>query len=681
MDNQDKNQNNEQTKNGEVTRRGFIKYSAGTVGYLSLNPMLFMLLGSNRTAQVEGYPIDSKVVTTLEKTVELSQNFSGTITPLNLKNISDYGQYGYGVWTGGGQLAAVVRDDIMAAGYTCPVAGDQKKLLRFFAITDIHIIDKESPSQLIYLQHAESPSQPTYLQHEKSNNRLTGKWDGTALDPAATTNTSIYSPTMLYTTHVLDAVIQTVNALHKQNPIDFGISLGDACNSAQYNELRWYIDVIDGKVITPSSGAHLGADTIDYQKPFKAAGLDPKIPWYQTIGNHDHFWLGSLPFNAKGLDMRGTTTSDEVLAMIDAIANAANLYNTETPYYYMGVIDGSTPYGTPIKGGRVGDPGFTSPPKIVPDMNRRVLSRSEWIHEFFDTTTSPAGHGFALVPSGQEEGFACYSFVPKATIPIKVIVLDNTQRDDDGVTSIHGRGFLDQARWDWLKAELAAGDAAGQLMVIAAHVPIAVAPHSYDIGGVDTYMDWLDGSITPTEIENAVTLPELIAELHNHPNLLMWIAGHRHVNMVKAFVSDDATKPERGFWQVETCSLHDFPQQFRTFEIKLNSDYTISIEAINVDPAVKEKTPAWTARMYAVAAQQIVNNSPKPNFPNADPTMPGYPSPMLPEAPFFDPAAYDPSVTRTNEGINPNIGSYNAELLVQLSDEMKTKMQSLFPVL
>ena len=110
-------------------------------------------------------------------------------------------------------------------------------------------------------------------------------------------NSSAYSAIILYTTQVLDAAVQTINALHKKAPFDFGIALGDAANNTQYNELRWYIDVLDGKMITPSSGAHQGADTIDYQKPYQAAGLDKSIPWYQAIGNHDQFWMGSSHVN------------------------------------------------------------------------------------------------------------------------------------------------------------------------------------------------------------------------------------------------------------------------------------------------------------------------------------------------------------------------------------------------
>lgn len=612
-----------------VTRRDFIKVSAGTVACISLGSLAFGC-GTNSSTQVAvypSYPIDATVTTTLTRTIKYDTISPAQIVAKNLKNVSDYDTYGYGAWSydTSAPLVSEKRNDLMAAAYSYPAdTSPSKTLSRFFAITDIHITDKESPCQTIYLE------------------------------PLMGLETSTYSPTMLYTTQVLDAAIQTVNALHKQNPIDFGISLGDASNSTQYNETRWYIDVIDGKVITPSSGAHAGAKTIDYQKPFKAAGLNRAIPWYQAIGNHDHFCIGSIPADAG--DLRGSYTSSEVVALANVLAYPTDIYNTANhQLYYMGVIDGATPYGDIIKAGKVGDPGFTTPPTVVPDPDRRSLTKPEWVHEFFETSTSPVGHGFNLVPAGQEKGFACYSFVPKATVPLKVIVLDNTQREDDGSTSIHGHGFLDRTRWNWLKAELAAGDAAGQLMIIAAHIPIGVQPKG-------TFMEWFDNSANPSSVQNAVDLPGLLAELHSHPNLLMWIAGHRHVNVVKAFVTDDAAKPERGFWQVETSSLHDFPQQLRLFEIKLNSDYSISIVTTNVDPAVKAGTPAATARKYAVAAMQIVNS---PNIVQAG-------------APLIDPS--DQSASGTDPSIRPMpTGSYNAELFVPLSAEMRAKLQNLFP--
>ena len=72
-------------------------------------------------------------------------------------------------------------------------------------------------------------------------------------------NSSCYSGIILNTTQVLDAAVQTINYMHQNvAPFDFGICLGDACDNNQYNELRWYIDVLDGKWITPSSGAHHG---------------------------------------------------------------------------------------------------------------------------------------------------------------------------------------------------------------------------------------------------------------------------------------------------------------------------------------------------------------------------------------------------------------------------------------
>ncbi|GAB1401460.1 TIGR03767 family metallophosphoesterase [Elusimicrobiota bacterium] len=558
--------------------------------------------GAKNQEEPKGYPIDCEVFTTLQRTVVPDPK---PTTEINLHEISKYKEYGYGKWTFGAPLKSVIRTDIMPAKYDGSAVTKKEKLLTFFTISDIHITDKEAPNQLIYIQQ---------------------------LHPKKAIGASLYSGSMLYTTQVLDATVQTINALHKINPFDFGISLGDAANNTQYNETRWYIDVLDGKVITPSSGANLGAKKIDYQKPFKSAGLDKTIPWYQTLGNHDHFYVGSIPVD-HGIrkDLRQSYISDTVFATGDVLTNPAFINNKD---FYTGLIDGSTPYGDIKFAGPVAN--FKKPPKVVADMNRRSLLRTEWMKEFFNTTSNPVGHGFNLADA--EKGFACYSFIPKSDIPIKVIVLDNTQNEDDGSADIHGHGFLDQARWDWLKKELADGDSAGQLMIIAAHIPIDVevtAPRS-ELGW------WVDP-------KNAVTLPDLVAELQNHPNLIMWISGHRHLNTVKAFKSPDTVKaPEKGFWQVETSSLRDFPQQFRTFEIYFNSDNTLSIVATNVDPAVKEGTPAYKSREYSVAAQQILDADISNNNPTKDPTI----MPM------------------------PN-GSYNAELIKQLTPAMQAKLKKL----
>jgi metallophosphoesterase (TIGR03768 family) len=584
----------------KISRRSF----GMSVGALAVSTFTIGTARATNQNQPGGYPIASDVFTTLQKTVVSSPTPSVTIP---LYEVAKYQQYGFGNWTFGDPLKSVTRTDIMPALYDASAVTKKVKLLNFFTMTDMHITDKESPNQAIYLQR---------------------------LHKTLSVSASLYSGIMLYTTHILDAAVQTINALHKKDPFDFGISLGDACNSTQYNELRWYIDVLDGKVITPSSGAHLGAGTIDYQKPYQAAGLDKTIPWYQALGNHDHFWIGSIPVDhSLRTDLRQSYIADEVFAAGDVLRDPTQINDHA---YYMGVLDGSTPYGDIKYAGPVTD--FNSPPKVIADPDRRSLLRTEWMKEFFTTSSNPVGHGFNLADAN--DGFACFSFAPKSAIPIKIIVLDDTQREDDNSADIHGHGFLDRARWSWLKKELADGDTAGQLMIIAAHVPIGV-----EVTAPTSEMGWW------TDPQNAVTLPTLIAELHSHPNLIMWLSGHRHLNTVKAFISPDPLNaPEKGFWHVETSSLRDFPQQFRTFEIYLNSDYTISIVTTNVDPAVKDGTPAATSRKYAIAAQQLVNANIYNSNPTNDPTIKPMPT-----------------------------GSYNAEHVKKMSPAMKAKMQSMFP--
>ncbi len=676
-----------------LSRRQFVQYSFSVVAGFSASSLM---AGCGSGNALQSYPIDARKV---RKTTDQMLAFdlpkpttalrSGTgLHPLELSQVQDYDQFGYGQYRLGRGLAVVPRYDLLANPKNRPAATKRKKLAHFFAMTDIHITDKEAPNQLIYIQQADS------LRGAKM--------------------TSIYSPVISYTTQMLDAALQTVNAMHEQAPFDFGISLGDVCDSGRYNEVRWYIDVFDGQPIRPSSGAHLGEDTVDFQKPFQAVGLNKAIPWYQVLGNHDHFFIGSVPVDADpSLGLRESYVSDQVWAVGNVLTPNASVVKpvalppvvydmpsslagtSPTPLndpiskvvgntFYMGVVDGASPYGAIKYAGK--KENFASPPKVAADPHRRALLRSEWIAEFFNTTTLPKGHGFGLVPEAlrrSEDGFACYSFVPRADVPLKIIVLDNTQREDDGSHDIHGHGFLDGARWKWLQDELEAGQANQQLMVIAAHIPIAVAASG-------SLMEWWNPKNQAMTLQNdphavmdnAVTLPALIQKLHDTPNLLMWMAGHRHLNTVKALPAYDPggqLVPEKSFWQVETSSLVHFPQQFRTFEIYLNSDDTVSIVAVNVDPEVAEGTPAAMSRKCAIAEHQILQTDLHGNAPNIASLK--LPATTL-QVDSMDPTrpqdgSTDPSIEYGAVDGVPYCASYNAELFKQLTPAMAEVLKSL----
>jgi metallophosphoesterase (TIGR03768 family) len=526
---------------------------------------------------LQPYPIAPEVYTTRQRTV-VADNLPWGVQTIFPYQISLYAQNDYGIWSYGPGFDAGRQYTLMSPLYNGNGVSNKAKLLTFFTISDVHIVDVKSPVQSIEVGYLGS-------------------------------NSSAYSPVMLYTTQVFDAVVETINAMHQKNPFDFGIALGDACNNTQYNELRWYISTLDGQDVHPSSGIQddpIPGPHNDYMDPFKATGLDKSIAWYQVLGNHDHFYDGAAPVNDY---IRPFYTGTNIILMGNP--------PMAPPTVYMGCIDGSTPLGTIYGVGPIAD--FPNGPPQVPaaDPNRRSLTRKQWMNEFFTTTSTPVGHGFSQ--SNVDNDFASYSFVPKAGLPIKIIVLDDTQVDQG--YDFYGQGYLDNTRYQWLINELDSGQAAGQLMIIAAHIPV-------DLIGFAS-----DGSVY-----SPISSAQLLTKLSSYPNLILWISGHRHRNVVTPFPSSDPnyTGPQYAFWQVETCSTRDFPQEFRTFEIVRNSDNTISIFITDVDPAVQDGSLAAISRSYAVAAQQLFSN----------------PISLLPT------------------------GVYNAELVKQLSPEMQTKIQN-----
>ncbi len=515
---------------------------------------LMLISAGKKSDKDKPSPNQKKVYTTLDRTIVPDMAMTWPVVKIN--DPGNFEKYGYGKWHYGPGLPCQKRLDLMPSGYDYSSVTNAGKLLRFFTISDIHLTDKESPCQLIY-----------FAQFAPGGLGI-----------------SLYSPLMLYTTHVLEATINTVNGLHKQDAIDFGIALGDLGNSMQHNELRWFIDIMDGKTIKPYSGGHKSGTNNQYQDEFKASGLDASIPWYATLGNHDHFFLGSLPMNPK---IQNALTGNTIMQVGNVFSDTDPL---DKSTYSAGTLDGSTQYGNIIGAGKVSTMGAI--PTITPDPDRHaILSIDDWTKEFNNSTSLP-GHGFIQSNSSNVFG-ACYSFIPKSDMPIKVIVLDNTMDANGGKyeEGFYGHGDLNNGRYDWLMSQLKAGQEANQLMIIAAHVPIGVSSK-------ESGMDWKPAPGYTNE-------KDLINQLRAFPNLILWVSGHRHLNNVTAFPSIDPAHPENSFWEVETKSLREFPEQFRTLDIVRNSDNTISIITTNVDADMPAGSQAAIGRSYAIASFQV----------------------------------------------------------------------------
>ena len=134
-----------------LTRRNFVKYSAGTIAGIYLGALTAGCADGNRNTthtQAVQWPIEKEVFTTAQQQILPAAISDGT-PEINPSDLTLYSEYGYSDWETGPGLPHTLRLDLMASDYV--EALNSVRILSFFAMTDIHIADKESPVQPLYI--------------------------------------------------------------------------------------------------------------------------------------------------------------------------------------------------------------------------------------------------------------------------------------------------------------------------------------------------------------------------------------------------------------------------------------------------------------------------------------------------------------------------------------------------
>lgn len=326
-------------------------------------------------------------------------------------------------------------------------------------------------------------------------------------------------------------------------------------------------------------------------EPFRTTGLG--LPWYSVFGNHDALLQGNQPrrpeleaiavgcAKVRG-PSAGTRTLIEDLMQGGTTPDEAAQILQES----VGDADGNVAI-------------------VPPDPRRRPLRKSEYIAEHFATTGFPVGHGYR--PENVASGMGNYSFdplpgetdAPPARPGLRFVVLDSiSEAGLDG-------GNIDDEQFQWLHQELRAAEARQELVMVFAHhslrtmnqPPVSPFPMG-DQGG--NYSPFVHFGLGPGEVEtpceaeggpppDPATPPGPTETLRclmlRHPSVIAFVNGHEHENRIDPFPrrGEDRNQAEGGFWEINTASHIDWPQQSRVLDLVDNRDGSLSIFTTMLD--------------------------------------------------------------------------------------------------
>ncbi len=482
-----------------------------------------------------------------------------------------------------------VREDLILHPPAPGRANTRRSLLYMGQFTDIHIVDAQSPARI---EPAEQAVQ--------------------ALDTA-----SAARPQETLCVYVLDQMVKAMNEAASSPvtgaPLSLAIVTGDMADSHALTELRWYIDTLDGKRVTPNSGRRRVYEGIQawgeadyayhpdgpahdmygrrgypaYKGMLEAAvstelhtvGLP--IPWYAVYGNHDTVWMGLLPIGW----------------MQEQAARGSKKASTDGPYFtalYMnGALNGvfERELMSFVWDNARGVPGMRT---VTKDHRRRIYERFEFVKEHFRTakTPGPVGHGFTAANLRNRTTWWAHDVAPR----VRLLGLDtcNTAGNADGC--VYGPELR------WVESQLRAAssryyDADGTLQTQSAEDKLVLLCSHHTSWTLENTLERPGG-----ENQSLHTGPELVEMLLRFPNVVAWINGHTHYNRIVAHPSK--REQGAGFWEVNTASCIDWAQQQRLVELVDNRDGTLSIFTVTLD----HKGPARTsARDYSPAGLAAIS--------------------------------------------------------------------------
>ena len=208
---------------------------------------------------------------------------------------------------------------------------------------------------------------------------------------------------------------------------------------------------------------------------------------------------------------------------------------------------------------------------MTADKNRRLLTRAQTVAEYFTTTGKSVGHGFTH--ANRTHGTAYYTFLSSG---VRCIVLDTV--------NINGNpnGSLDEAQLAWLTTLLNTNSRV-RLRSDGARERAGGTDHLIMIFSHQT-LETMDNAITGTKAPGERILGDQLQQLLlQHPNVIAWVNGHTHVNNIIPHRRPSGWQARGGFWEINTASHCDFPEQARIVEVVDNRDGTLSIFGTIID--------------------------------------------------------------------------------------------------